>query len=127
MSSTQNSSADHICHLLSSLDVQKSSNRGIFNCLVSLRTKHLKDAELCRMLVDRGLVKALVLLLQRPNTKIVDITLSILGNLMVEDKPRKQVKITISGPPKSLKRLCKILQFVHYYQRNWEKFLNKIS
>ena len=74
--------------LLSGLDPDSDPSR-LFQTLVSLRTKHLKSKEKTRVLLDKGLVKRLVLLLQRPNSKIVDVTLSILGNLMLEPLPRK--------------------------------------
>ena len=41
------------------------------------------------------LVKPLVKLLERPNSKIVDATLSILGGLVMEPAPRKQVAIAL--------------------------------
>ncbi len=94
----------------------------VYASLISLRTKHLKSASTSADLVKKGLVRRLLTLLQRPNTKIVDVTLSILGNLMLESVPRKQVlahRLFVSlFCPKSR---AYVIRFV---TENYEEFLS---
>ena len=68
-----------------------SSSAQIYHSLVSLRTKWIKSKSGVECLIRSGLVGKLLPLLQRPNSKVLDITLSILGNLMLEEGPRHQV------------------------------------
>ncbi len=82
---------------LSRLDPSSSSS--VYAALVELRTKHLRHhrggpGSVDRALVDKPapLLRKLVRLLNRPNSKIVDVTLSILGNLMLSEGPRKAVR-----------------------------------
>ena len=43
-------------------------------------------------LIDLGLTFRLLPLLSKTNLKVVDIAFSIMGNIMLEDLPKKQVK-----------------------------------
>ena len=77
--------------ILSSLDPNLSSTK-IYNNLIQIRTKHLKNESIQDDLIQGGIVGKIVSLLERPNSKIVDICLSILGNLMMKQTPKKQVR-----------------------------------
>lgn len=69
-----------------------SNSATVYHALVAIRTKWIKSKSALQILISQlGLVEKLIPLLQRPNTKVLDITLSILGNLMLEDLPRRQV------------------------------------
>ncbi len=70
-----------------------NNNSALFSALVDLRARlHPRRAGSRRRGRPGGeLVRRLVRLLGRPNSKIVDVTLSILGNLMLEEAPRKAV------------------------------------
>ncbi len=84
---------------LSRLD-PSAHNSALFAALVELRTKHLRrradegpGGEFRAATQQARLVRRLVRLLGRPNSKIVDVTLSILGNLMLSEAARKAVSI----------------------------------
>ena len=72
--------------------LESSQSQIVYKCLVEIRTKFAgSDYQKAKNLVSHGLVSKLVPLLERPNSKIVDVTLSILGNLTLHRKPRDKV------------------------------------
>ena len=76
--------------ILSGLESPHSQN--VYRCLVDIRTKYATgDYQKSKALVSLGLVGKLIPLLERPNSKIVDVALSILGNLTLHRKPREKV------------------------------------
>ena len=74
--------------LLPKLDTGQPSDQ-VYRSLVAIKTKYSNEVDL---LVRQGLVAKLVQLLKRPNSKIVDLSLSILGNLLIHKLPREQVQ-----------------------------------
>lgn len=84
--------AEKIRNFLSQLEC--SEHQTVLKCLVDIRTKFaVADGQKSKSLVSHGLIEKLLPLLERPNSKIVDITLSILGNLTLHKKPRAKVTI----------------------------------
>ncbi len=63
-------------------------SKDIYKVLVVIRTKYMLES----VLIEHNVVESLVQLLERPNSKVVDISLSILGNLMLHESARRQVK-----------------------------------
>ena len=59
--------------------------------------RYIKSPELLHKLIDLGLTFKLLPLLSKSNLKVVDIAFSIMGNIMLEDLPKKQVKERGSG------------------------------
>ena len=83
--------AEKITKILSGLESSHSHN--VYRCLVDIRTKYATgDPQKSKALVSMGLVAKLIPLLERPNSKIVDVALSILGNLTLHRKPREKVR-----------------------------------
>ena len=54
--------------------------------------RYIKSPDLLHKLIDLGLTFRLLPLLSKSNLKVVDIAFSIMGNIMLEDLPKKQVK-----------------------------------
>ena len=80
----------YLITLLGRLGSSEPSDR-VYRTLVTIRLKFsLVDAYI-PILVECKLVEKLIPLLQRPNSKIVDISLSLLGNLAIHKVPREQV------------------------------------
>lgn len=75
-----------------------SSSSSIFNALVEMRSRFIKEPNGVLKLRTEGGIELLLGLIQRPNSKIVDISLSILGNCCMDkgarDEVRKQDGIT---------------------------------
>ena len=66
----------------------------VYRSLVAIKTKYSLDSGDgggAAILVNNCLVPKLVDLLKRPNSRIVDVSLSILGNMLVTKLPREQV------------------------------------
>lgn len=93
MSATQSSGPDRTEKIRKFLAQLESSQAPVvYKCLVDIRTKYaVGDCQKAKNLVSLGLVSKLVPLLERPNSKIVDVALSILGNLTLHKKPRDKV------------------------------------
>ncbi|XP_059090684.1 armadillo repeat-containing protein 5-like [Tigriopus californicus] len=85
-----------IPYLLSTLDAGQPS-MVIYKSLSCLRSYFFSSSSACihpklDQVVSQGtLLKALLKLLEKPNAKIVDVTLSILGNLFLVESVRKQL------------------------------------
>ena len=56
--------------------------------------RYIKSPELLHKLIDLGLTFRLLPLLGKSNLKVVDIAFSIMGNIMLEELPKKQVRET---------------------------------
>ena len=84
-------SADsNISKIVHKLDLDPAlSSKDLYKVLVTIRTKHMNEEKL---LIQEGIVPKLVCHLKRPNAKIADVTLSILGNLLLIEDARKQIK-----------------------------------
>ena len=79
-----------VARLVHKLDQDPAlSSKDLYKVLVTIRTKHM-DQE--TILLEEGAVPKLVHHLKRPNSKIVDVVLSILGNLCLHNEARKQIK-----------------------------------
>ena len=94
---------------------QDLSSKDVYKILVTIRTKHMDQTE---MLVANGAVNKLAQHLKRPNSKVVDVALSILGNLVLNDEARKQVRphikiltsiLTTISEENILARTCRVL------------------
>ena len=75
---------------ISLLDCKQPSDL-IYRTLVTIRCKYSVNDKYINALVNHELVAKLIPLLQRPNSKIVDMSLSVLGNLLMHRRPREQV------------------------------------
>jgi hypothetical protein len=90
-SNTDSRKTEKIQKILSGLE--SSHSQTVYRCLVDIRTKYAAaDGQKAKTLVSFGLVGKLIPLLERPNSKIVDVALSILGNLTLHRKPREKVR-----------------------------------
>ena len=64
----------------------------VHSTLVAVRTRHIKDAARLESMLRGGLVPKILALVEQGNKdKVVDIAFSILGNVMMEEMPKKQV------------------------------------
>ena len=64
----------------------------MYNSTQALSFRYIKSPDLLHKLIDLGLTFRLLPLLSKTNLKVVDIAVSIMGNIMLEDLPKKQVK-----------------------------------
>ena len=79
-----------VIRLVQKLDQDPAlSSKDLYKVLVTIRTKHMNQEEI---LLKEGAVGKLVHHLKRPNSKIVDVVLSILGNLFLNEEARKQIR-----------------------------------
>ena len=79
-----------VARLVQKLDQDPALNsKDLYKVLVTIRTKHMNQEEI---LLKEGAVGKLVHHLKRPNSKIVDVVLSILGNLFLNEEARKQIR-----------------------------------
>lgn len=72
--------------------LKKNSNTAVYNALLTLRTKFLKQDNGISLFRQCGGIQLLIYHIQKPNYKIVEITLSILGNCCLEPETRIMVK-----------------------------------
>ena len=76
--------------LIAKLDQNPAlGSRNLYEILVTIRTKYMDQNV---KLIQNGAITKLVQHLKRPNAKIVDVVLSILGNLLMQSEARKQMK-----------------------------------
>lgn len=70
-----------------------SSSDVVYKALLELRGKYIKQTNKAgtKRFREKGGLKLLMRLIQKPSTKIVDIALSILGNCCLEEETRKEV------------------------------------
>ncbi|XP_054257867.1 armadillo repeat-containing protein 5 isoform X2 [Macrosteles quadrilineatus] len=78
-----------IVKLISQLE--KCSSQSVYKHLVQIRTDVIKDAEGVKLLRERGGLKHIVRLLNKPNEKILNVSLSILANCCLQEECRDQV------------------------------------
>ena len=102
-------------NLVEKLD-QNLANRDLYKVLVDLRTKYIDQNG--HFLIKNGIISKIIQHLKRPNSKIVDVVLSILGNLLLESEARKQIKphlrlvtsiLTNLSEENILARTCRVL------------------
>ena len=80
----------NVAKLVNKLDQDPALNsKDLYKVLVTIRTKHMNQEAI---LLQEGAIGKLVNHLKRPNSKIVDVVLSILGNLLLNEEARKQIK-----------------------------------
>ena len=77
--------------LLPKLDASQASDQ-VYRSLVTIRCKYSVHEHYRTLMEESGLVEKLIPLLQRPNSKIVDMSLSVLGNILMYKVPREQVR-----------------------------------
>ncbi|XP_040564552.1 uncharacterized protein [Lepeophtheirus salmonis] len=73
----------------------KSSSVEIVGALVSIKSRVSivpPNKKLLELLIKSNIVSQLVSLLSRPNSKIVDLSLSILATLLLQETPRNQIR-----------------------------------
>jgi len=73
-------------------DTAGVTSASLYATLVQTRTLHIKKEDLLEALIEDGLLAKLIKLLARPNSRVVDVTLSILGNLMMKSTARKKIR-----------------------------------
>ena len=90
-------------------------SKDVYKILVTIRTKHMDKND---VLIQNGLVPKLAHHLKRPNSKVVDVALSILGNLLLNEVARKQIRphikvvtsiLTTINEESILARTCRVL------------------
>jgi len=86
------------------LRLQSPEVKDNLKALLEIRTKTLKTKPGVKSLLKQNFVRDLVSLIEKPNSKVVDISLSILGNLLQEDAARAQIR--------SANGLAKLVQIV---------------
>lgn len=79
-----------IIKLLSQLE-KSSSSQTTYKLLVQIRTDVIKDKEGIKLLKDKGGLKRIVRILNKPNEKILNVSLSILANCCMQEECRDQV------------------------------------
>ena len=69
--------SSNVSRLVQKLDQDPALNsRDLYKVLVTIRTKHMNQED---VLINEGAIGKLIQHLKRPNSKIVDVVLSILG------------------------------------------------
>ncbi|XP_078730112.1 armadillo repeat-containing protein 5 [Lampetra fluviatilis] len=71
----------------------------VVNALVTIRTKFIKERGGIEKFRLHGGLRPLVALIQKPNVKIVDISLSIIANCCTESEARKEIRRLGGLPP----------------------------
>lgn len=115
----------NLVSLIQKLDQDPAlASRDLYKVLVTIRTKFMdKD----NVLIQNGAIVKLVQHLKRPNSKVVDVVLSILGNLMLHAEARKQIKphlrvltsiLTSINEENILSRSCRVLANIAQDQEN---------
>ena len=66
-------------------------SRATYRCLVALRTQFIKEKDGVALLRQHGGLEGLLDILKHHKDKILNITLSILGNCCLEDETRIKV------------------------------------
>ncbi len=88
-----NSRSVGVGSLVRKIDQQPSlPTRELYKVLVTLRQKYVDEAGDVQAAIDNGVISKLVPLLKRPNSKIVDVVLSTLGNLMLHEEARTLIR-----------------------------------
>ena len=85
--------------------LSSQESKYILKGLLEIRTKTIKTESGVDALLEENFIPVLINLLTQTNSKILDITLSILANLLQEDLARRQLRA--SG---GLTRLMNIIQ-----------------
>ena len=62
-----------------------------YDDLVEIKSKVVNTREGAKLIIKNDLLKDLVNFMDKPNEKILDITLSILGNCCLDEDTRKEV------------------------------------
>ena len=103
---------------------QDLSSKDVYKILVTIRTKYMEQSD---TLIANGVVNKLALHLKRPNSKVVDVALSILGNLVLNEEARKQIRphikiltsiLTTINEENILARTCRVLANIAQDQEN---------
>ncbi|XP_075928795.1 armadillo repeat-containing protein 5 [Petromyzon marinus] len=79
--------------------LQSGCATAVVNALVTIRTKFIKERGGIEKFRLHGGLRPLVALIQKPNVKIVDISLSIIANCCTESEARKEVRRLGGLPP----------------------------
>ncbi|KAG8230684.1 hypothetical protein J437_LFUL010761, partial [Ladona fulva] len=79
--------------------LRSSSPSVVYQALIEIRTKEVNSANGVAFLRKSGALKYFVKFLQKPNEKILDVTLSILGNCCLENETRLELwRLGAVGP-----------------------------
>ncbi|XP_021941760.1 armadillo repeat-containing protein 5 [Zootermopsis nevadensis] len=73
------------------LKLKSSSSSIAYDGLVGIRSNIMKTKEGCKILKENNILNELVNFLRKPNEKILDVTLSILGNCCLDNDCRNEV------------------------------------
>ena len=76
------------------LQLRSTSSRPLMKSLIAIRMKYIKEPGGIQKFCAYGGLKNLIELIQKTNQKIVDISLSILGNCCTEEGARDEVLCT---------------------------------
>jgi len=107
----------------------------VYRSLVTIRCKYSVEDKHQTLLEESGLVAKLIPLLKRPNSKIVDMALSVLGNLLMNKTSRDQARenkavevlvriISTLAEEKILGRACRVIANLSQDALNSREFLN---
>jgi hypothetical protein len=73
------------------LKLKSSSSSVAYDGLLEIRSSIMKTKEGCKILRENKILHELVNFLHKPNEKILDLTLSILGNCCLDSDCRNEV------------------------------------
>jgi len=85
------------------LKLKSSESSVAYDGLLQIRSNFAKTREGCKTLRENNVLKDLVNLLHKSNEKILDLTLSVLGNCCLDSDCRNEVSISPYEPLKSFK------------------------
>ena len=72
--------------------LRSGENRNILRALTQIRSSDIKTPAGLQTLLEENFVSLLVPLLERSNHKVIDVTLSILGNLLQGELAQDQIR-----------------------------------
>ena len=102
--------------------LRSGDTKNILRALTQIRTREVQDRAGLQSLLDENFVAVLVPLLERSNHKVIDITLSILGNLLQSKAAQEQVRV--AGGLSKLVNIVENIQDRNILCRGWRCLAN---
>ena len=102
--------------------LKSSDNRNVTKALTQIRTKEVKSQSGIQHLLDQNFISVLVPILERSNKKNIDVSLSILANLLQTSVAQTQIRV--SGGLTKLANICDNIQDRGIQCRGWRAVAN---
>ena len=102
--------------------LRSGENRNILRALTQIRSSDIKTPAGLQTLLEENFVSLLVPLLERSNHKVIDITLSILGNLLQGELAQDQIRA--AGGLSKLVSIVENIQDRNIVMRGWRCLAN---